>query len=85
VFTGSLYSLADLGTPLATITGADATYASGITGLVVFDNSGAAEPQRGADTTFDNFVAAVVPEPGSAGVLLVLAAFALRRRRAVVC
>ncbi len=81
VLTGSVYSLSDLTTPIATITGADAVYSSGVTGLVVFDNASATQPQVGADATFDNFVAAVVPEPGSAGVLLVLGAWALRRRR----
>jgi hypothetical protein len=82
VLTGSVYSLGDLTTPLATITGADAMWASGVTGLVVFDNTSATAVQVGADATFDNFVAAVVPEPGSAGVLLVLGAWGLRRRSA---
>jgi hypothetical protein len=82
VLTGSVYALGDLTTPLATVTGADATYATGITGLVVFDNASDTDVQVGADATFDNFTAGVVPEPGSAGVLLVLGAWALRRRRA---
>jgi hypothetical protein len=77
LLTGTLYNLADLGTPLATISGNDGAYASGITGLVVFDNSGGGST---ADATFDNYAAAVVPEPGSAAALLVPAALALRRR-----
>jgi hypothetical protein len=81
VLTGSVYSLSDLTTPVATVTGADAVYSTGITGLVVFDNTSATGVQVGADATFDNFVAAVVPEPSSAGVLLLLGAWALRRRR----
>jgi hypothetical protein len=81
VLTGSVYTLGDLNTPIATITGADATYASGITGLVVFDNTSATAPQVGGDATFDNFAAGVVPEPGSAAMLLVVGAWALRRRR----
>jgi hypothetical protein len=80
--TGSVYALSDLSTPLATISGDDATYASGISGLVIFDNTGSTSPGVGADATFDNYVAAVqIPEPGSAGLLLVVGAWALRRRR----
>ena len=74
---GAVYLLTDLVTPLAQVTATDATHASGATGLVVFDNAGAI----GADATFDNYVAGVVPEPGGAGVLLALGACVMRRRR----
>jgi hypothetical protein len=78
---GSVYFMGDLVTPLVRITGDDATYASGVTGLVVFDNTSAENAQVGADATFDNYVAGVVPEPGGVAALLGLLAMALRVRR----
>jgi len=62
VFTGErdqlkaqVFDLADLSTPVATLTATDSTYSSGAVGLIAYDNS-----PRGtntADVTFDNFVA----------------------------
>ena len=58
---GQVFDLADLSTPLATATATDATYASGVNGLVLAtladDNTGR------ADATFDNYVAT---RPGDA-------------------
>jgi hypothetical protein len=82
-FVGSVFDLANLSTPVATVSGTDATYASGFLGVLVFDNSptGTGAP----DATFDNYVA-VVPEPSSVALLcmggLVLFRFAARRHRA---
>lgn len=64
--TGVVYDLADLTTPLATVTASDATYASGVSGLLVFDNS--ATGTGATDATFDNYVA-LVPEPSTLGLL----------------
>lgn len=76
---GAVFDLANLSTPLATINGTDATYAGGILGLIVFDNSGTGAP----DATFDNY-AAVVPEPSTIALLSIgglgLLSFATRRR-----
>jgi hypothetical protein len=77
--TGTVYDLADLTTPLATATADDATYASGVNGIFVFDNS--ATRDQPADATFDNLTAASsVPEPTCLGLLL-LATLGSRRRR----
>jgi hypothetical protein len=75
---GRVFDLRDLITPVATATGNDATYASGIAGVFIFDNSGGGQP---ADATFDNYLGGVVPEPGSAALLVALGGLALRRRR----
>ena len=77
-FRGAVYALTDLVTPLAQITGIDNAYTNGVGGLVVFDNGNGT---TGANATFDNYSAGVVPEPGSAAALLLLAAGALRRTR----
>jgi hypothetical protein len=79
---GRVYDLANLGTPVAVATASDATYASGVNGLFVFDN-GAAGTDAPSDATFDNFSAATaVPEPALAVLpLLTLAATAASRRR----
>ena len=77
---GAVYALSDLVTPLAEVNRTDATYATGISGLVVFDNGNGA---AGANAVFDNYLAGVVPEPGSAAALITLAAALLRRRRRV--
>lgn len=74
--TGTVYALSDPATPLATITGTDVAYGSGVNGLVVFDNTNTS-PVSG---TFDNYFAAV-PEPASAGLVLLGLAGALARRR----
>ena len=53
--TGEIYELPNVDTPVASITGTDATYPSGVAGLIVYDNSSA---QTGTtDTTFDNYFA----------------------------
>ena len=50
---GRVYELPDTLQPKVTIIGADSTYPSGRTGLVVYDNSSAADMMT--DTTFDNY------------------------------
>jgi hypothetical protein len=57
---GQVFLLENPGLPLALAEGTDATYASGNTGLVVFDNSGGTGT---TDATFDNYVATI---PGDA-------------------
>ena len=79
-FIAQLFDLANLATPISTIGGTDATYASGNPGVFIYDGSGTAT--NAPTATFDNFYSAV-PEPGSA----LLACFGaglltLRRRRA---
>ena len=54
--TGQIYEMPNLRTPLASITGTDATFASGVSGLITYDNASAAT-QAGTDTTFDNYFA----------------------------
>jgi hypothetical protein len=77
--TGTVYDLADLTTPLATATANDATYASGVNGVFVFDNS--ATKDQPADATFDNLSGTnQVPEPAALSVLA-LAALGLTTRR----
>jgi len=53
-FTGQLFALPNLTTPLATITGSDSGYTSGSGGIFTYDNSSSRANR--ADTTFDNFV-----------------------------
>jgi hypothetical protein len=81
-FTGTVYDLADLSTPVQTVTGTDAnnTYTNGFPGLLVFDNSGGTGT---GDATFDNFVVSdtIVPEPAGAAILGVLTLFGLAVRR----
>jgi len=48
---GQVFNLADLSTPLATISGIDATYSSGNSGLFVFTSTGT----QSASATFDNY------------------------------
>lgn len=50
---GQVFDLTDLVHPLVTVSSIDATYASGVTGLIVADNSGLGTET--ADATFDNF------------------------------
>ena len=61
-FLGQVFDLSNLTTPLASVAGADATFASGVGGFVVFDNTPTASGIT--DATFDNFVA-IVPEPST--------------------
>lgn len=57
-----VYGLPDITTPIVEISGTDANpYASGINGLLVYDNSDAASSP--ADATFDNFFASDVELP----------------------
>jgi hypothetical protein len=77
--TGAIYDLTNLATPLATVAATDATYASGRAGLLVFDGSNA---NQSVSATFDNYVAAVVPEPATASMLgLGLLGLVARRTR----
>ncbi|HXG46625.1 MAG TPA: hypothetical protein VNO52_03300 [Methylomirabilota bacterium] len=54
-FEGRVYELPNVTTPIAVTSGTDSTHASGICGLIVYDNASAAN-QIGADATFDNYV-----------------------------
>jgi hypothetical protein len=54
-FEGRIYGLPDIKTPIVSVTGSDATYASGVNGLLVYDNSSAKNAP--ADATFDNYLA----------------------------
>jgi len=76
--TGEIFDGSNLATPLATVTAVNSNYASGINGLVIYDNG---TGDQGATGTFDNYAAAstlagITPEPaslmllGSAGVLI---------------
>lgn len=69
---GAVYSLANLNTPLATVSGTDSSFASGQLGLLVADESSAGTGTPGA--SFGQFT--VVPEPGC-GALLVLGGLTL--------
>jgi hypothetical protein len=76
-FGGAIYNLGS-STPLATVSGTDSTYASGVVGLLA-----ASETASGvADVTFGSFT--VVPEPSALALLVVggLALWAVRRRQA---
>jgi hypothetical protein len=81
-FTGTVYDVTDPTTLLATVNGTDATYAEGINGLFVFDNSPAGDGT--ASATFDNYIE-TVPEPSTLALFalgsLGLGAMAWRRRR----
>lgn len=68
---GQVFDLADLSTPLATVSATDSTYTSGFTGLIANANQ-VSGPTAFADATFDNF-AVSVPEPGSLALLAVVA------------
>jgi len=77
VFTGEVFDLADLSTPLITVTGFDFTYADGVTGLLVADASSGGVF---SDATFDNFHS-TIPEPRSLALLAAtLLAIASSRR-----
>jgi len=78
--TGAVYDLSALSSPLRTIAATDGTYANGITGVFVFDNTSAGTGP--ADATFDNFTASdTIPEPAGAAICGVLALVGLGARR----
>jgi hypothetical protein len=58
---GRVYELPDTLQPKVTVTGVDATYPSGGTGLVVYDNSD--EANMTTDATFDNYFVTVEEPP----------------------
>lgn len=60
-FTGKLYSLANLTTPLVTMTASDAAYSAGGIGFFTYDNSPTGRGR--ADVSFDNFVGAELSPP----------------------
>jgi len=60
---GRIYLLPNTRTPVLTITGSDAFYASGWVGLVVYDNNGTSNPRIMPDVTFDNFYASDIEPP----------------------
>ena len=73
-FDGAVYSLNNLATPLATVSGVDSQFSSGQVGLLV-----ASEASAGAaDATFSRFT--IVPEPAALS-LLALGGLALLRRQ----
>jgi hypothetical protein len=81
-FSVSLFSLNDLATPLASLSGVDATYDSGgvAFGTTALLNLNAGQfLNNPLDATFDNF--RVVPTPGAAAVLGLAGLIAVRRRR----
>jgi autotransporter-associated beta strand protein len=56
---GQIFNLANLSTPIATISGIDATYASGNSGLFIFSSS----DTQTASATFDNYASATFGTP----------------------
>jgi len=75
-----LYDLTNLSTPLATISGSNATYTSGVNGLFVYANSTTAGAT--ARATYDNyFTATPVPEPATTGLAGLGLMLLLPRRR----
>ena len=73
--TGEVFDLADLATPLISLTATDATYTNGVAGLIVADASSGGVM---SDATFDNYYS-TVPEPGSL-VLVIAGSFLISRR-----
>jgi hypothetical protein len=78
--TGAVYELGNLSTPLIEVSGTDSTYASGHTGLFVFDYSESGNGTTAA--TFDNY--SVVPEPTTLAYAGIVLASLLLRRRALL-
>jgi hypothetical protein len=62
-FSGQLFDLTNLATPLATATATDSTYATGAAGVITA--AGDSTPTSGINVTFDNLLVQTVPEPGS--------------------
>lgn len=80
--TGQIFDLSDLSTPVASAMITDSRYTSGNPGLIAAAQ--AMNLTSGADVTFDNFYAAVVPEPSSFLLAaMALLPFAYRQRRAL--
>lgn len=81
-FYGAVFSLGNFTTPLATVFGTDASFASGQVGLLAADQTGAGTGP--VDITFSGFSVSAVPEPGSVALLLLggLTWWAARVRRA---
>jgi hypothetical protein len=80
--TGQVFDLANLATPLATVSATDSTFATGAAGVIVT----ALVPTSGIDVTFDNLLVESVPEPGSLtliglGIAIASAAFCRQRVR----
>lgn len=65
-FTGEVFDLADLTTPLLVLDATDGTYTTGVSGLLVADASPSGVV---SDATFDNYLS-TVPEPASVLLLL---------------
>lgn len=61
LFSGQVFNLTNLVTPLITISSTDATYASGQVGVFTYDNS--SSEMNPVDVTFDNFFVDSDPPP----------------------
>ena len=81
--TGQIFDFADLTNPIASVTAADGTYASGFTGLTSSGGGPVDSPDFSSfgDVTFDNYVVSI-PEPSASSLLLfgILGAMGLGRR-----
>jgi MYXO-CTERM domain-containing protein len=81
-FTGRVFNVTNLNTPLLTVTGTDGQYASGVAGLIVSANANILGP---GDATFDNYFSSPspIPEPATWALasLGLASAWAVRRRR----
>ena len=63
-FIGRIYELPNLDTPVITTTGDDATYPSGVNGLVIADLTSVNNPAGvGCNATFDNYHAQAIEPP----------------------
>jgi hypothetical protein len=80
-FTGRLYDLADLSTPLGVATATDLTYGPGAIGMVLSGIQLPVTVNPNLDVTFDNFTL-TVPEPASLSAIAAVGTAMLRRRRA---
>jgi hypothetical protein len=76
--TATLFNLTD-NILVSTISGVDATYSSGVSGVFAFDSTSPAA-NKAVDATFDNYQASV-PEPASVGLLLLGGIGLLGRRQ----
>lgn len=64
---GQIYALSNLETPLLTLNASDATYASGVNALLVYDSSPSATANHTPAVTFDNYASDVSVIPGPPG------------------